>query len=42
MMKHFKSELGIHMVTYIMRYKLEEAKSLLSFVWRVSPSEIGG
>ena len=31
MMKHFKSELGIHMGAYIMRCKLEEAKSLLTY-----------
>lgn len=31
MMKHFKSELGINMGAYIMRCKLEEAKSLLSY-----------
>ncbi|MDO4284773.1 MAG: AraC family transcriptional regulator [Eubacteriales bacterium] len=30
MMKHFKSELGIHMGAYMMRCKLEEAKSLLT------------
>ena len=31
MMKHFKSELGIQMGAYIMRCKLEEAKSLLTY-----------
>ena len=31
MMKHFKSELGIHMGAYIMRCRLEEAKSLLTY-----------
>ena len=31
MMKHFKSELGIHMGAYIMRCRLEEAKSLLAY-----------
>ncbi len=31
MMKHFKSELGIHIGAYIMRCKLEEAKSLLTY-----------
>ena len=30
MMKHFKNELGINMGAYIMRCKLEEAKSLLT------------
>lgn len=30
-MKHFKSELGIHIGAYIMRCKLEEAKSLLTY-----------
>ncbi|MBM6804298.1 AraC family transcriptional regulator [Mediterraneibacter glycyrrhizinilyticus] len=31
MMKHFKNELGINMGAYIMRCKLEEAKSLLTY-----------
>ena len=31
MMKHFKGELGIRMGAYIMRCKLEEAKSLLTY-----------
>ena len=31
MMKHFKNELGINMGAYIMRCKLEEAKSLLIY-----------
>lgn len=31
MMKHFKDELGIRMGAYIMRCKLEEAKSLLTY-----------
>ena len=31
MMKHFKSELGIQVGAYIMRCKLEEAKSLLTY-----------
>lgn len=31
MMKHFKEELGIRMGAYIMRCKLEEAKSLLTY-----------
>ena len=31
MMKHFKGELGIHIGAYIMRCKLEEAKSLLTY-----------
>lgn len=31
MMKHFKQELGIHMGAYIMRCKLEEARSLLTY-----------
>ena len=31
MMKHFKNELGINMGAYIMRCKLEEAKSLLAY-----------
>lgn len=31
MMKHFKNELGIHIGAYIMRCKLEEAKSLLTY-----------
>lgn len=31
MMKHFKNELGIKMGAYIMRCKLEEAKSLLTY-----------
>lgn len=30
-MKHFKNELGIHIGAYIMRCKLEEAKSLLTY-----------
>ena len=31
MMKHFKQELGIHMGAFIMRCKMEEAKSLLTY-----------
>lgn len=31
LMKHFKSELGVHMGAYITRCKLEEAKSLLAY-----------
>ena len=31
MMKHFKNELGIQMGAYIMRCKLKEAKSLLTY-----------
>lgn len=31
LMKHFKNELGINMGAYIMRCKLEEAKSLLTY-----------
>lgn len=35
MMKHFKGELGIRMGAYIMRCKLEEAKSLLTYSEKV-------
>ena len=31
LMKHFKSELGVHMGAYITRCKLEEAQSLLAY-----------
>ena len=36
MMKHFKGELGIRMGAYIMRCKLEEAKSLLTYSEKMS------